>query len=82
MLILIVGYELTILSAPRSMQATAMGMFFSPDGLTMLVNLAYTYIPGAGLTANYYYTGKALNTISIVVLVVLEKALGLGLQEH
>ena len=64
------------------MQATAMGMFFSPDGLTMLVNLAYTYIPGAKLTATYYYTGIALNTFSIIVLIVLEKALGLGLQDH
>ena len=64
------------------MQATAMDMFFSADGLTMLVNLASTYLPGAKLTATHYYVGIVLNTISIFVLVVLEKTLGLGKQEN
>ena len=68
------------------MQATAMGMFFLLDGVTSLVNLVVTCIPSAEFTATYYYpgiyVGIALNTISIFVLIVLEKAFRLGSQEH
>ena len=64
-----------------------MGMFFLLDGLTSLVNLAVNCVPSVEFAATSYYymgfyVGIALNTISIFVLIMLEKALGLGLKKH
>lgn len=75
------GYELTILSAPRSMQATAMGMFYAIYGIGG-VAVMVVYNSGEGLTEEHYYIGIGLNLISIAVLGVMEKKIGLGLDER
>ena len=69
----LVGYELAIVSAPRSMQATAMGMFFSLDGFANLVLLAVSLCDGAEITDSYYYAGIGLNILAVISLTLIRK---------
>lgn len=67
------GYELAIVSAPRSMQATAMGVFYSMYDFPNLVRIAVNQSPGATFTRTYSYVGVILDIISIVLLLIIHK---------
>ena len=78
----LVGYELAIVSAPRSMQATAMGMFFSLDGFANLVLLAVSLCDGAEITDSYYYAGIGLNILAVISLIMIRKLMDFFNSEH
>ena len=80
-------YELTFISAPRSMQGTAMGMFYL---LTGFANLTHLLIENVMIEHNisvntetakiwYWATGFGGNLISLTSLVLVHKKYDLGL---
>lgn len=71
------GYELTLLSSPRSMRGTAMGIFYCLDGFASLISIATTLVATA--VEYFMIAGAAATIVGIVVLIVVEKKVGLGL---
>ena len=69
----LVGYELALVAAPRSMQATAMGIFFSIDGLANLVKLVVIYTPGGFFTDTFYFVGIGTNVLGLIFVVTINK---------
>lgn len=67
------GLELAIISAPRSMQATAIGVSYAMYGFPNLVRLAVNQRPGAKFTDAYYYVGLVLDVMSIIFLIIIHK---------
>lgn len=74
------------MSAPRSMQGTAMGMFYLMDGIANVANMLvviYTSNKGSHLGSLDYYLvmgvgGLASMTISCISLVLADKKFHLG----
>jgi len=80
------GYELTLISAPRSMQGTAMGMFYLMDGVANIANILvinYTNYNNSKVGSPDYYLvmgvgGVASMLIACVLLVLAERKYSLG----
>lgn len=68
----LVGYELALVAAPQSMQATAMGIFFSIDGLANLVKMIVIYTGGI-FTDTFYYVGIGTNVLGLIFVVTINK---------
>ena len=81
------GYELTLISAPRSMQGTAMGMFYLMDGVANIANilvLNYTNSNASMLGSLDYNLvmgmgGVASMVIACVLLILAERKYSLGM---
>ena len=70
----IVGFELAITAAPRSMQATAMGILFIPDGIASIVRYEIiTRSPHIGYINAYFIAGITGSIGSAVLLLVIHK---------
>ena len=83
--ICLTAYELTLLSAPRAMQSTAMGMLYLMDGISWIINLLaiykinwynfdFTFILGTRISC----IGFML--LAIISLTLLDKRFNLGLR--
>ena len=79
------GYELTFVMAPRSMQGTAMGIFYFLEGSGNLIYLLPVYLlpplskaPGTAKTL-FWTTGVAGNTIGLLLLIFVHRKFNLGL---
>ena len=84
--LLSVGYELTFISAPRSLQGTAMGMFYLLEGLgqTLFMGVASTVLSFANNSTSKWIfgcIGVGGNAVGILLLVLAEKTIGLGLNK-
>lgn len=80
--LMFLGYELTFISSPRSMQGTAMGVFYLTPGVAYSLNLLFTRI--LPLTAGVakvwdWITGIAGNLLGMLLLVVVHHKFDLGL---
>ena len=67
------GYDIALVAAPRSMQATAMGVFFSIDGLANLMKLIVIYTPGGFFTDTFYYVRIWTNLLGLIFVVTINK---------
>ena len=84
--LLSLGYELTFISAPRSLQGTAMGMFYLLEGLgqTLFMGVASTVLSFANNSTSKWIfgcIGVGGNAVGILLLVLAEKTIGLGLNK-
>lgn len=80
---IISGFEFALLTAPRSLQATAMGMIAAVDGPIDILFLVF-FLDGFELsvaqTPEVYAIGMALVFISMILIIVLERRFDLGLR--
>mgnify|MGYP001802690057 FL=1 len=78
------GYEMTFLSAPRSMQGTAMGMYFLVSGIGYSLNMVLAeYLPTTvdGAIIWVWSTGIGGNLLGLVLLVIAHQMFDLRLNE-
>ena len=81
----IAGFELTFLSAPRSMQGTTMGMYYIGTGIADLAHFTIDYVAPAqqrnvySALAWYWGAGIGGNALSLIMLVLIHKRCNLGL---
>lgn len=78
-------FELALLTAPRSMQSTAMGMLASIDGFTYIIFLMFFYIgyhPSVAQTPVLYEWGMGIMVVTMFILIFVEKKLDLGLRKN
>ena len=75
------GYELTLVAAPRAMQATSMGLFYCLDGIANLINLAAVYTDYSEKLTFYMVAGVLSTLTGITVLILISKKFGLRLDK-
>lgn len=78
------GFELTFLSAPRSMQGTTMGMYYMGTGVADVAHFIIAYKAPDHFNhqgALYWYWGAGIggNTLSLLLLIFIHKRYNLGL---
>lgn len=73
---------MSLVLSPRSMQTTSMGMFRFLDGAGSLINLVAVLSSYSLQLDVYMGSGIAGIIISMIMLVVLEKKIGVGLLAH
>ena len=75
------GYELTLVAAPRAMQATSMGLFYCLDGIANLINLAAVYTDYSEKLTFYMVAGVLSTLTGLIVLILISKKFGLRLDK-
>lgn len=83
---LFIVLELTFISAPRSMQTTAMGQYFVIEGISNLIHVLLEntlpsdfYRTSDGAIIWFWTVGIAGNILSLCILILVHRKLNLGL---